>query len=94
VLTVATLDEARRAIARHRIDGAILDIGLRDGNGGSLVPLLRRRDPAMPIVVFSAIDEPHTECAADAVVIKSRASLEDLVTTVMGLLGRKGREAA
>jgi len=94
VITVATLDEARRAIARHRLDGAILDIGLRDGNGGSLVPLLRRRDAAMPIVVFSAIDEPHREFAADAVVIKSRATLDDLVSTTMALLGDRGRVAA
>jgi PAS domain S-box-containing protein len=94
VLTVGTIEEARRAIARHRIDGAILDIGLRDGNGGSLIPLLRRRDPVMPVVVFSAIDEPHNQFAADAVVIKSRASLDDLVSTTMALLGDRGRVAA
>ncbi len=94
VLAVATLEEARRMIARTRIDGAILDVGLRDGNGGSLVPLLRRRDATLPVIVFTALDEPHGELAADAIMIKSRASLDDLVATTISLLGANGQVAA
>ncbi|QYU70568.1 CHASE3 domain-containing protein [Leptolyngbya sp. 15MV] len=94
VVTVASLDEARRTIADTAFDGAIIDIGLRDGNGGSLVEVLRRKDPGIPVVLFSAIDEPHGEFGADAVLIKSRSSLDDLVAATMDLLRERGNVTA
>lgn len=94
VVTVASLDEARRAIASSDFDGAIIDIGLRDGNGGSLIEVLRQRHPEIPVVLFSAIDELHSEYGANAVLIKSRSSLDDLVAATMDLLGQRGNVAA
>jgi PAS domain S-box-containing protein len=93
VVRAANGTEARKLIAAERFAGAIIDIGLRDENGGDLVPLLRRRDPTMPVVLFSAIDDPHQSIGADAVLIKSRASIQDLVEETMRLLAEKGRAA-
>ncbi len=76
---------AARAIVRNEdIDAAILDIGLIDGCGTDLVPLLRQRRPDLPILVFTAQEAEQCQTdGVDVVIVKSRASLDELVTATM-----------
>ena len=90
IVSVASIEEAREVIASRPLAGAIVDVGLRDDDGTELIPLLRAQDESMPIVLFSAIDDQHVDAAADAVLIKSRSTIQDLVATVSKLLREKG----
>lgn len=76
---------AARAIVRNEdIDAAILDIGLIDGCGTDLVPSLRQRRSDLPILVFTAQEAEQCQTdGVDLVLVKSRASLDELVTETM-----------
>jgi len=52
----ATVSEANRALASARIDVAVLDIDLPDGNGIALGVTLRRKHPDIGILLLSAHD--------------------------------------
>lgn len=86
LVSVANIDEAREVIARKPLAGAIIDVGLRDADGKALIPLLRKQNDAMSVVLFSAIDDFHDDAKADAVLIKSRSTIQDLVATMRNLL--------
>lgn len=90
IVSVATIEEARTVIASQSLAAAIIDVGLRKDDGTELIPLLRAQDESIPIVLFSAIDDQHADAAADAVLIKSRSTIQDLVATVRNLLHEKG----
>jgi len=82
---------ARAILRRDRMDAAILDIGLLDGCGTDLVPLLRERQPALPILVFTAQEAEQCKMdGVDLVLVKSRASLDLLVSETMQRIGRRG----
>jgi PAS domain S-box-containing protein len=82
--------EAVAAIRHRTFDAAILDIGLADGSGLELVPLLRDRNRAMPIIVFTAQEVAREQAGgADLVIVKSRASLDELVTKVLGIINEQ-----
>jgi PAS domain S-box-containing protein len=56
---VATLEDARRALASpdgEVFDLVLLDLLLPDGDGLSLVDVVRRSNPSVPIVAYSALD--------------------------------------
>lgn len=53
----ATLELAREAAEMGAFDLALLDRTLPDGDGLTLVPLLRARSPGLPIIVLSARGE-------------------------------------
>ncbi|UYY59615.1 ATP-binding protein [Sphingomonas sp. S2-65] len=76
--------EAKAAIRNRTFDAVILDIGLADGSGLELVPLIRAGNPSIPIIIFTAqeLDRVRSE-GADLVLVKSRASLDQLVAAVM-----------
>ena len=90
IVSVASIEEARAVIASQPLTGAIIDVGLREDDGTELIPLLRAQDESIPIVLFSAIDDQHADASADAVLIKSRSTIQDLVATVRNLLHEKG----
>ncbi|NLF06177.1 MAG: response regulator transcription factor, partial [Actinomycetales bacterium] len=52
----ATVSDANRALATERIDVAVLDIDLPDGNGIALGVTLRRKHPDIGILLLSAHD--------------------------------------
>lgn len=86
VRSVRHLAEARSALARERFDAVILDIGMEDGSGLELAPQVRGNSPGTPIVVFTAQDVSAAQLGdVDAVLVKSRASLEKLVEDVLHL---------
>ncbi|MEK0082352.1 PAS domain S-box protein [Benzoatithermus flavus] len=89
VVRAASLAEARRRLAQDGpFDLAVLDVGLPDGSGLDLLdPLIGQGDvPTVPTIIFSAQEVPEIcRSRAAATLIKSRASLEDLVSTVQTL---------
>ena len=58
VAQAATLNEARLALggreSTKRIEAAIIDLALPDGNGADLVGDLRRHNPGITVLVLSA----------------------------------------
>jgi DNA-binding response OmpR family regulator len=91
--SVVSLAEARAVLRECRFELVILDVALPDGSGLDLLPSLRQCSPVpVPVVVFSAQDAgPELSGAVDAVLTKSRASLQRLIDTVEELLGRADR---
>lgn len=84
---------ARTLIRTQPLDAAILDIGLIDGCGTDLAPVLRRQHPHAPIIVFTA--QEAESCASDQVdlvLVKSRASLDQLVAETLRRIARGRKE--
>jgi PAS domain S-box-containing protein len=85
--SVATLAEARAAIAGAEFDIVILDMSLPDGSGSDLLPALTSPagDP-IPVVIFSAREtDPEIARRVQAVLTKSQSSLDYLVRIVARL---------
>jgi PAS domain S-box-containing protein len=85
VISVASIEQARQALADHNFDLAVLDIQLGPASGLDLLPELRnRKGRAIPVIIFSdhraslVNDDPQVQASLG----KSRAALESLVTTV------------
>jgi nitrogen-specific signal transduction histidine kinase/CheY-like chemotaxis protein len=90
-----SLESARTLLHANSYDVVIMDIGLPDGAGPDLLPEIRRPGATEPgIVIFSAEDCAATPGRADAVLTKSRATLEELVETVLALARRIGARKA
>ena len=88
-----SLGEARRRLIEKAYDLAILDVGLPDGSGLELRPLLHRDGvTAMPFVLFTAHEIPAERAeGAAAILVKSRSTVAQLVRTIQALLPRKPR---
>ncbi len=56
VETFSRLAEARAALAHSRFDLIVLDLGLPDGNGLTLLGELRERSDATPVLILTARD--------------------------------------
>lgn len=84
VVSVDSVDEARRMLLIHDFDLAVLDIALGPVSGLDLLPELRKGNGApVPVIIFSA--HPPELAPSPQVrgqLTKSRASLEDLVAAV------------
>ena len=93
VAQAGSLAEARQALLEGRLDVAVLDLALPDGDGSDLIGELRRRNPGVSIVVLSAalglgdLDEA-VEAGADAVLDKIES-----ISTIAYEVRRLGRES-
>jgi PAS domain S-box-containing protein len=86
VHSTPSVREGHAALRRHSFDAAILDVAMADGSGLDLLPLLRDGDPT-PTVLFTVHDStPAYEARVDAMLTKSRSTLDELVATVLGLV--------
>lgn len=94
VVSVSSMHDARAVLAHRPFAGVLVDVVVPPDNGLDLVPCLRQSFPGLPIVVFSALDEVEKTEGFDAVLTKSRSSLETLVETTMALVARGRREGA
>ena len=84
VISVDSIDEARRALNAHHIDLAVLDIALGQASGLELLPDLRTSaGRPIPVIIFSAqsASPPH-EPPVEASLAKSQAALDSLIATV------------
>jgi PAS domain S-box-containing protein len=89
VVSAASIEDARRALEKREFAAAIIDVGMVSGTGLELVGPLRAADPAIPIVLFTAIDDDFSKAEVDAVLVKSRTPLDRLVETVMDLVRQR-----
>ena len=86
VHSTPSVEEARAAVRRFHYDAAVLDIGMADGSGLDLLPLFEGQETHTPVIVFTAQDAPWGLAErVDAVLVKSRASLDTLVETTTAL---------
>ncbi len=90
IVAATSLREARDLLKNGHFDLAILDIGLPDGNGLDLLPLLGACDPAVPVILFSA-SEPSSQQARSviATLVKSRTDNQTLRETIQRSLNGK-----
>ncbi len=91
VVTVNSIDAARRALKAGDFDLAVLDVALAKGASPDLLPELRdSRGNVIPVVVFSA---KGADLAADAqeraTLAKSHSSIDSLVATVRDRLASR-----
>lgn len=89
VLAARSVDEGLAVMRQHRLDAVILDLDLERGgeSGLALLPHIRLLHPAVPIVIFSASDaDASAGTGVDAILTKSRASLDEVVSTVQALI--------
>jgi PAS domain S-box-containing protein len=93
VSELATLDRAgslasaRRKLAQESYDLVILDLGLPDGSGWSLLPELKELNRRPQIMLLSATEVSFFEAQqVDAVLLKSRVSQQDLLEQLRMLL--------
>ena len=84
VMSVDSVDEARRALAANRFDVAVLDVALAAGSGFELLHELRNSEgDAIPLVVFSPQDaNPAFAVQIRAALTKSRTSIDNLIATL------------
>jgi DNA-binding response OmpR family regulator len=81
VVSVATVDDARRALAASGFDLLVLDISLGGSSGLELLPELHKNGAeAIPIIVYSAQGEnPIFAAKVEAALKKSRPSIDSLI---------------
>lgn len=89
VLNVESVEEGLALAARQDFDLAIIDLGLADGNGLDVVPMLQ--NPAgqpPPVIVFSAHDQklPNLPESVVHVLVKAKASDRELVEAVRSVI--------
>ena len=95
VISAQSIAQARQALAEHQFDLAILDISLGSASGLDLLPELRRKGKPIPVIVFSAHSaELKSDAQVEANLVKSSASLEDLLVTVHDRLMLNSKHAA
>ncbi|HET6221248.1 MAG TPA: response regulator transcription factor [Dongiaceae bacterium] len=92
--TVGLADEALAALATTRYDACVLDLGLPDADGLSVLKSLRGRREQTPVLILTARDGVANRITglnlgADDYVLKPFA-LEELVARVKALLRRPG----
>ncbi|WP_313952242.1 CHASE domain-containing protein [Accumulibacter sp.] len=88
IIGAPTLSTARDELASRAFDVVILDLGLPDGSGLGLLPMIQELAPQPQVIIFSASDAEARLEAQDAVVarlVKSRTSNERLVEIVREL---------
>lgn len=87
VISAATVTQAKQLLYEENFDLVILDVGLPDGTGLEILPLLQEQRSLIPVIIFSG-ETITTEVVnkVDAALIKSQVSNEDLVKTITNLL--------
>ncbi|MHB8667395.1 MAG: PAS domain S-box protein [Burkholderiales bacterium] len=75
--------EARARLARDKFDLVLLDLGLPDGSGWELLPLINALVPPVRVVIFSAQDAGHGDAALPyTFLVKSQTSEQRLIEVI------------
>lgn len=87
VISAETLNKAKQLLSEEIFDLVILDVGLPDGTGLEILPLLQEQLSQAPVVIFSGeIITAEVVNKVDAALIKSQVSNEELIKTITNLL--------
>jgi len=91
----ARLDDAAAHIENVPYDGVVLDLGLPDGDGLTLIQKIRRMRGGLPVLVLTARDSVKDrvrglDTGADDYLVKPFA-MEELVARIRALLRRPGQ---
>jgi PAS domain S-box-containing protein len=91
VIPAPSLARARIELARARPDIVILDLNLADGSGPDLLAdLSDKKGRTIPVVIYSARDiSPELAARVDAVLLKSKTSMDGLRLTVRRLIAKR-----
>lgn len=82
-----SLAEARSKLTQEHYNLVILDIGLPDGSGWELLPLLKMLKPEPPIVVLSGTEPTQAQQeAVQSALVKARTTNQDLLHVLKLLL--------
>ncbi|NOQ13275.1 MAG: response regulator [Methyloprofundus sp.] len=91
LIQASTLQSAREKIESTRFDLMILDIGLPDGSGLDLIPLINQHKPLVPVIIFSAqAVKQDIINQVDAALVKSTVTNEELVKIIKELSSPSG----
>jgi len=75
--------EARARLDREKFDLVLLDLGLPDGSGWELLPLINGLVPPVRVVIFSAQDADHGNAILPyAFLVKSQTSEQRLIEVI------------
>jgi PAS domain S-box-containing protein len=90
VVSATNLSEARDLLRDNHFDLAILDVTLPDGSGMELMSELNSSLPPTPVMVFSASElSREDKSTIQAALLKSRTENEQLLATILRLIGDK-----
>lgn len=93
LIHAANIKSAKEKIASQLFDLVILDIGLPDGNGLDLIPIINEKKPLIPIIIFSAQSvENDIINQVDAALVKSTVTNQELVAVIKNLITPLGVE--
>lgn len=92
-VTAGTADELRRQLAGHKAALVLLDIGLPDADGTTLLPELKRDNPDLAVIMLSAVTDLQTALAclrygADDYLAKP-VQFTELLATVQRILEKR-----
>jgi len=87
VISVTTLEAAKETLQQEEFDLVILDIGLPDGTGLDILPVLQSYATITPVIIFSG-NNITTDIInkVDAALIKSQATNDELIKTIKRLI--------
>ncbi len=90
VSNASTLLQAQEELSRNSFELVLLDIGLPDGSGLDLLPILQGKDHQIPVVIFSAQDVPEdTASQVMATLVKSKTNNDNLLQQIKQAISRK-----
>ena len=93
VVPASSVRRARKEIGRRDFDLVILDIAMPDGNGLDLIPLIRRCEQRVPVILFTALDIfPAEPRDVDLRLTKSKSSLAQLIAAAMQMMANGDRK--
>jgi DNA-binding NtrC family response regulator len=83
VIPAASLREAREWLAKEQFNLVLLDVGLPDGSGLTLLPEIKHAHPHTEVVIFSAQDVGQDIASqVSAALVKSSTSNIKLIQTI------------
>jgi len=88
IVSATTLAEAKTLLDEQSFQLVILDVGLPDGSGLELLPLLKQRPgSSLPVIIYSAAyADKEIRDQVEAALVKSRSTNEDLIDTIRTLM--------